>query len=58
MVCTSLERRLWYVHELHLEHINEVFSCPKLVQFPDLIFNHLCSSCIIIYSYICLVDLT
>jgi hypothetical protein len=58
MVCTSLERMIWYVHELHLEHIVEVFSYPKHVQFVNLIFNHLCSSYIVIYNYICLVDLT
>jgi hypothetical protein len=46
-----------YVHEVHLEHINETFSCPKRVQISDLIFSHLCSSCIVIYNYICLADL-
>jgi hypothetical protein len=56
--CISLERRLWYVHVLHLEFINEVFSCPKLLHFPYLIFSHICSSCIVIYNYICLHDLT
>jgi hypothetical protein len=28
------------------------------VHFPDLIFSHICSSCLVIYSYICLDDLT
>jgi hypothetical protein len=56
-ICTSFERMLWYVHVLHLEHINEVFSCPKLVHFPDLIFSHICSFTAL-YSYICLDDLT
>jgi hypothetical protein len=58
VVCTYVERRLWYVDELHLEHINEVFNYPKFVQFSNLIFSHLCSSCIVIYNYICLDDLT
>ena len=37
--CTSLERRLWYVHVLHHELINEVFNCSYIVQFPYMNFN-------------------
>jgi hypothetical protein len=55
-ICTTLETRLWYVHVLHLEYINEVSSCTKLVNFPDLIFSHICS--LFIHRHIFLADLT